>query len=94
MYFARWYKHNLSVQKLVLYVMLKSQQVHYFSGAGLIDINVNAFASVSRALQYVVHLKSTFDVLGNQESILLLCNSTKYFEQVNIKSNSIDTLPD
>ncbi|KAK9686318.1 7tm Odorant receptor [Popillia japonica] len=47
-YISKWYRNKVEIQKLVLYVMMKSQQQQYFSGAGLIDINVETFDSVLR----------------------------------------------
>ncbi|KAK9686313.1 7tm Odorant receptor [Popillia japonica] len=42
---SKWYKHKVEIQKLILYVIMKSQQQKYFTGAGLIDINVETFDS-------------------------------------------------
>ncbi|GJQ87673.1 hypothetical protein Trydic_g17491 [Trypoxylus dichotomus] len=47
-YTSFWYKNDVSHQKTLLYVMMTAQRVQHFSGAGLIDINVDAFESVFR----------------------------------------------
>ncbi|GJQ88847.1 hypothetical protein Trydic_g10959 [Trypoxylus dichotomus] len=46
-YSSTWYNSVTDVQKMILYVMMKAQRQQYFTGAGLIDINVEAFESVS-----------------------------------------------
>ncbi|KAK9744812.1 7tm Odorant receptor [Popillia japonica] len=45
-YTSEWYNNKVEIQKLILYVMMKSQQQKYFTGAGLIDINVETFDSI------------------------------------------------
>ncbi|GJQ78919.1 hypothetical protein Trydic_g86 [Trypoxylus dichotomus] len=47
-YSSKWYRNDIRVQRILLYVMMKAQQQQYFSGVGLIDINVRAFESVVR----------------------------------------------
>ncbi|GJQ87676.1 hypothetical protein Trydic_g17494 [Trypoxylus dichotomus] len=49
-YMSRWYGKNIEIQKLLLFIMVKSQRVKYFTGAGLMDINIDAFGSVSKLL--------------------------------------------
>ncbi|KAK9744748.1 7tm Odorant receptor [Popillia japonica] len=46
-YNSKWYRNEVCIQKQILYVMLKSQQQKYFTGAGLVNINVETFDSVS-----------------------------------------------
>ncbi|GJQ87670.1 hypothetical protein Trydic_g17488 [Trypoxylus dichotomus] len=48
-YASLWYQNNVSNQKTLLFVMTAAQRVHYFSGAGLVNINVDAFESVSES---------------------------------------------
>ncbi|KAK9744811.1 7tm Odorant receptor [Popillia japonica] len=58
-YISKWYKNDVEIQRLMLYVMLKSQQQKYFTGAGLIDINVETFDSVLRkALSFCAIFKN------------------------------------
>ncbi|GJQ87664.1 hypothetical protein Trydic_g17483 [Trypoxylus dichotomus] len=47
-YSSKWYGNGVDVQSMMLYVMMKAQRQQYFTGAGLIDINVEAFESVLR----------------------------------------------
>ncbi|KAK9687384.1 7tm Odorant receptor [Popillia japonica] len=47
-YSSKWYENDKVTQKLVLFVMMKSQQCLYFTGAGLVDINAGAFEAVVR----------------------------------------------
>ncbi|GJQ87665.1 hypothetical protein Trydic_g17484 [Trypoxylus dichotomus] len=47
-YFSKWYRNDADVQKVILYVMMKAQRQQYFTGAGLIDVNVRTFESVVR----------------------------------------------
>ncbi|KAK9694757.1 7tm Odorant receptor [Popillia japonica] len=47
-YRSCWYKENVLNQKMLSYIMVAAQRVRYFSGAGLVDINVDAFESVLR----------------------------------------------
>lgn len=46
-YTSKWYQNSASVQKMMLLIMLRSQRAEYFSGAGLLNINIDAFGSVS-----------------------------------------------
>ncbi|KAK9720751.1 7tm Odorant receptor [Popillia japonica] len=47
-YVSYWYKNKVSNQKTLLYIMVAAQREQYLSGAGLVDINVDAFESVVR----------------------------------------------
>lgn len=38
---------------MILFMMMKSQCVPYFTGAGIMEINVYAFGSVSKNLPYL-----------------------------------------
>lgn len=44
---SRWYENDVKIQKSLLLIMVRSQRIEYFSGAGLMDINIDAFGSVS-----------------------------------------------
>ncbi|KAK9681060.1 7tm Odorant receptor [Popillia japonica] len=58
-YSSKWYRNEVCIQKLILYVMMKSQQQKYFTGAGLVDINVETFDSVLRkALSFCAIFKN------------------------------------
>nr|QBB72976.1 odorant receptor [Protaetia brevitarsis] len=47
-YNSLWYQNTIAVQKTLLFMMMRAQRTHYFSGLGLIDVNVDAFGSVVR----------------------------------------------
>ncbi|KAK9744747.1 7tm Odorant receptor [Popillia japonica] len=58
-YASKWYRNEVEVQRLILYVMRRSQQQKYFTGAGLIDISVETFDSVLRkALSFCAIFKN------------------------------------
>lgn len=57
-----WYRKTIEIQKCLLLIMAKSQRMQYFSGAGLMEANVNAFGSVSDVIRlfltvYVLEIK-------------------------------------
>ncbi|GJQ87671.1 hypothetical protein Trydic_g17489 [Trypoxylus dichotomus] len=62
-YASFWYKNNVSNQKMLLFIMTAAQRVHYFSGAGLVDINVDAFESVSDLLYHVPFYKHSMKII-------------------------------
>ncbi|GJQ65654.1 hypothetical protein Trydic_g14706, partial [Trypoxylus dichotomus] len=47
-YNSKWYKKDVPLQRMVLFVMKRTQREQYFSDAGLMDINIDAFGSVVR----------------------------------------------
>lgn len=44
---SKWYEMECRVKKVLLFVMTKAQRQKYLSAGGIIDINVDAFGSVS-----------------------------------------------
>ncbi|KAK9704520.1 7tm Odorant receptor [Popillia japonica] len=48
LYTSKWYTNSTEYQKMILFMMMKSQCVPYFTGAGIMEINVYAFGSVIR----------------------------------------------
>lgn len=57
-YISKWYQNNKETQTLVLFVMMKSQQRLYFTGAGLVDINAEAFEAVSPCMKYHISIST------------------------------------
>ncbi|KAK9758864.1 7tm Odorant receptor [Popillia japonica] len=46
-YMSRWYERNLSDKRDLLIIMMKTQRQKYLSAAGIIDMSVDTFGSVS-----------------------------------------------
>lgn len=44
---SRWYERNLSDKRDLLIIMMKTQRQKYLSAAGIIDMSVDTFGSVS-----------------------------------------------
>lgn len=53
---TNWYRNNVRVQKLLLFMMVKSQRQEYFSGGGMIDMNIYTYGSVSS--KYILQKQS------------------------------------
>lgn len=43
---SKWYKYSNRIQKEILFMMTQSHRQLYFSGGGIININVDTFGSV------------------------------------------------
>nr|QBB72980.1 odorant receptor [Protaetia brevitarsis] len=62
LYMSKWYKHKPDVQKLMLPIMVKCQRPHFFSAAGLMEINLDAFGSViRRAFSFCAVIRNVLD---------------------------------
>nr|AVH87242.1 odorant receptor 1 [Holotrichia parallela] len=49
-YTSEWYNSDIKLQKSMLFIMMKCQQIHYFSGGDLMDINTDTLGSVIRKI--------------------------------------------
>lgn len=49
-YMSSWYERDTRQKKLLLFIMMKSQQQRYLSVAGLMDMNLDAFGLVCQNL--------------------------------------------
>ncbi|KAK9687973.1 7tm Odorant receptor [Popillia japonica] len=47
-YKSLWYERSSEDRKLLLFVMIKAQSQEYVSAGGIIEININTFASIIR----------------------------------------------
>ncbi|KAK9746067.1 7tm Odorant receptor [Popillia japonica] len=86
-YTSKWYKNKVAIQKLVLYVMMKSQQQQYFTGAGPIDINVETFDSLTSSS---IINKANMDVLLEDEILYMGLNLMIFIgERMQCKSKAL-----
>ncbi|KAK9704524.1 7tm Odorant receptor [Popillia japonica] len=62
LYTTKWYTNTIQFQKLLLFMMAKSQTIPYFTGAGIMNINVDTFGSV---------IKKSFSFYAIMKNILI-----------------------
>ncbi|GJQ87660.1 hypothetical protein Trydic_g17479 [Trypoxylus dichotomus] len=77
-YMSSWYDNVLETKRVLLMVMINVQVPKYLKGGGLIDVNINAFGSVSRYLNvfrsYVIPY--TFSIPVGVQEILFFISGT------------------
>lgn len=75
-----WHCRSVSLQKLVLFIMRRSQQDEYFTGENIMVMNADTFGSV-RLLYCYSWLAIIYVFAGYSKILLILCNSGQYAKQ-------------
>lgn len=57
-YMSPWFETDPTQKKLVLFVMMRAQRQQYLSLGGFMDMNVDAFGSVSTTYLYLSQKKN------------------------------------
>lgn len=85
-YSSCWYEQNVKIKKILLFIMMKAQRQKYLSAAGIIDINVDAFGSVSYNIKFRTFKLIFFRILDNFRSAGKRFHSTRYWKTPSLGS--------